>query len=97
MSEAIANGVTEEKLEADEHEDENAYESESDDDEKDETNVMQEIREGTRRSARERRPVNNPFSVNTSALNAYQLSGAQNRTFYNVEKWNEAPSKKAKK
>ena len=36
----------------DDEEDEDAYASESDDDEKDELDVMQEIRIGTRRSAR---------------------------------------------
>jgi hypothetical protein len=100
MSEAMNNGLlqlTEEKLEPDEHEDENVYESESDDDENDETTVMQQIREGTRRSARERRPINNSFFVNTSELNSYSLSAAENLTFVNVENWNEQQRKKAKR
>ena len=53
---------------AEDEEEENAYESESDDEEKDELDVMQEIRIGTRRSGRIRKQRENPQRQITSYM-----------------------------
>lgn len=54
--------------------------------------ILRELREGVRRSSRARQPVDHGAMVPSSALSAFRLSGAANRTFYNIENWNAAHS-----